>query len=38
MTRFQATGASAGTPKISLEFRMPVTTPVIPSITTIGNR
>src|SRR3954454_6600616 len=37
MTAFQAMGAIAGTPKISYEFRMPVTTPVIPRIATIGN-
>ena len=38
MMPFQATGARAGTPKMSYEFRMPVMTPVIPRITTIGNR
>ena len=38
MTRFQITGANAGTPKIRSALRMPVTTPNSPISTTIGNR
>ena len=38
ITRFQITGANAGRPKIRSELRMPVTTPVMPSTATIGNR
>ena len=37
ITRFQITGANAGRPKMLYELRMPVTTPVKPRITTIGN-
>ena len=38
ITRFHATGANAGTPKMRSELRIPVTTPVMPRIATIGNR
>ena len=38
ITRFHATGAKAGTPKIRCALRMPVTTPNSPISTTIGNR
>ena len=38
MTRFHATGASAGTAKWWYVFRIPTTIPESPSSTTIGKR